>query len=287
MEHNSIIRPLRKLEQKLNIKISIVKCKETGDVEPKDYEKEVRKNTKLICLLHASNITGTIMPVAKVGEIAKKHNITYLVDAAQSAGTVPIDVNGMNVDLLAFSGHKSLLGPTGTGALYIKEGLKLDSLKEGGTGSHSELDVQPDVFPDKYESGTINDVGIVGLGASVKFILDTSVEKIQKKRAELTSYLLQEIKHIKKIKLYGLSSVKNRTSVVSFNIHGIAPIKVGEILDKKYRIVTRTGLHCSPLAHKAIGTYPIGTVRVSFGYFNTLSEVKYLIYALKEIMKGE
>lgn len=283
MEHNSVIRPLRALEQKLKIEISIVKCKNTGEIEPGDIEKEIRKNTKLIVSLHASNVLGTIMPVGEVGEIAKKHKILYLIDAAQTIGTVIVDVQKMNVDLLAFSGHKSLLGPAGTGALYIREGIDLIPLKEGGTGSISEQDVQPKFLPDKYESGTLNDIGIVGLSEGVKFILKTSVKKIKEHREKLNNYFLEELKRIKKIKIYGLSNAYDRISIVSFNINGMKSVEVGKILDKKYRVVTRAGLHCSPLAHKTISSYPDGTVRVSFGYFNKLEEVNYLIRALKEI----
>ena len=293
MEHNSVIRPLRNLEQRLKIKISIVKCSRSGELEPKDIEREIRNNTKLIVLLHASNVVGTTMPVAEVGEIAKKHRVVYLVDAAQSAGTIPVDVKAMNIDLLAFSGHKSLLGPTGTGALYIKEGINLVPLKEGGTGSKSELEIQPEFLPDRYETGTLNDVGLVGLEKGIQFIVKTSVKRIREHREKLTDYFLEGLKKIKNIKVYGLTNKESlpagrqgRISVISFNINGMNPAKIGMLLDRRYRIVTRTGLHCSPLAHRTIGSFPGGTVRVSFGYFNTLEEVNCLISALREIVKN-
>lgn len=283
MEHNSVLRPLHTLKRDEGIELTIVKADKKGRINPQDIEKSIKKNTKLIVTTHVSNLTGTIMPIEEIGNIAKKYGIIYLVDAAQSAGVYNIDVEKMNIDLLAFPGHKGLLGPQGTGGLFVRDGLDLKELKEGGTGSDSYLLVQPDMLPDKYESGTPNAPGVIGLGAGVKYILDKGMENIRKHEEELTSHFIEEASKIDKIILYGPSNVKEQGAVVALNIGNEDSSEVSYILDEEYDIATRSGLHCAPLAHKTIGSFEQGVIRFSFGPFNTHDEIEMSIKALKEI----
>lgn len=285
MEHNSVMRPLRFLEKEKKVNIEVVKCSKEGVLEPDDIKKKITKNTKLIVTTSASNVIGTIIPIRKIGEIARENNIPFLVDAAQTIGLVPLDVERDNIDLLAFSGHKGLFGPQGTGVLYVKEGIELTPLKFGGTGSWSEFETQPDFLPDKHESGTLNLIGIAGLRAGVQFVLNEGVENIRKKEQKLTQYLIQKLKEIERVIFYGKEDSKERTSVISINIKGKSPSEVGEIMDRAYNIAVRCGLHCAPIAHKTIGTFPEGTVRISLGYFNTKEDIDYLVNALYEIAR--
>ena len=282
MEHNSMIRPIKELE-KIGVRNTIVMCDQQGRIDVNNIRKAIRRNTKMIAMTHASNVTGTIMPIEEVGKIAKERRLIFLVDAAQSAGVYKIDVEKMGIDLLAVPGHKGLMGPQGTGILYIAEGLKLRQLKEGGTGSKSELLTQPDIIPDRYESGTPNTPGIIGLGAGIEFVLDEGIEKIQKHEKELTAYMLEELKKIDKIKIYGPQNAEEQASVISINIVDEDSSEISYILDKEFDIGVRSGLHCGPLAHKTVGTLEPGTVRFSLGYFNTKKEVKKAIEALKKI----
>ena len=284
MEHNSVLRPIKHLEEK-GVEHTIVQADEKGQIDPKDIEKAIKDNTKLIITTHISNLTGTIMPVEEIGKIAKEHKIIYMLDAAQSAGVYPIDVEKMNISLLALPGHKGLLGPLGTGALYIKEGLELESLMQGGTGSASESMIQPDILPDKYESGTPNGPGIIALGAGVEYILEKGIENIRAHEERLTDHFLKAIKEIEGIKAYGPLDVKKQGAVVALNLKDIDSTEISYILDQEYNIGTRSGLHCAPLAHKTIGSLEQGAVRFSFGIFNTLEEVDLAIKALKEIAK--
>lgn len=284
MEHNSVIRPIMALE-KIGIENTIVDCDEEGFLDINDLEKAIKPNTKLIVTTHASNVFGTLIDIKEVGLVAKKNNITYLVDASQTAGVYDIDVKNMNIDILATAGHKSLLGPQGVGILYIKEGIDLDTLKEGGTGSQSEYLFQPQMLPDKYESGTHNTPAIAGLNAGVKYILD-NIDDIRRKEEELCEYMLSRLDEIKDIKIYGTKDIKKRVPVISINIADVDSGEITFILDSKYDIATRSGLHCSPLAHKTVGTIKQGTVRFSIGYFNTKDDIDRVIDALKKIEKG-
>ena len=285
MEHNAVMRPLKRLENPPlgGISKTIVQCSKEGFLNPKDIEKEIKPNTKLIVITHASNVTGTILPICEVGEIARKKGIAFFVDAAQSAGLLPIDVQRDNIDMLGCTGHKSLFGPQGTGFLYIKDGLDVKPLIEGGTGSNSESDEMPDFFPDKYQAGTLNTPGIAGLGAGIEFIQDEGLKKIRDKELHLTTEIMNGLKDIKGVKLYGSLNPLERVAVVSFNIEGKDPADVGNILNEKYDIMSRVGLHCAPNAHRTIGTFPEGTVRVSVGYFNTEGDIDKLIKAVKDI----
>lgn len=282
MEHNSVIRPIKELEKKGVIN-TVIQCNSDGIIEIDKIEKEIKKNTKLIATTHASNVTGTIMPIKKIGDICKKHNVLYLVDAAQAAGVYDIDVKEMNIDLLALPGHKGLMGPQGTGVLYIKSGIDIKQLKEGGTGSNSNMLTQPDICPDRYESGTLNTPGIVGLGEGIKFLLDTNIKVIREKEEFLLELLIKGLKSINGVTIYGPKDIKSRASVVSINIKDMDSTDVSYILDSKYDIAVRGGLHCAPLAHKTIGTIDSGTVRFSIGYFNTIDDVKKALYAVRKI----
>lgn len=284
MEHNSVIRPIMALE-KIGVENTIVDCNEEGFLDINDLEKAIKPNTKLIVTTHASNVFGTLIDIKEVGLVAKKNNITYLVDASQTAGVYDIDVKNMNIDILATAGHKSLLGPQGVGILYIKEEIDLDTLKEGGTGSQSEYLFQPQMLPDKYESGTHNTPAIAGLNAGVKYILD-NMDNIRRKEEELCEYMLSRLDEIKDIKIYGTKDIKKRVPVISINIADVDSGEITFILDSKYDIATRSGLHCSPLAHKTVGTIKQGTVRFSIGYFNTKDDIDRVIDALKKIEKG-
>lgn len=282
MEHNSVIRPIVALKG-LGVEHTVVQCDKRGILDPRMIEKEIKENTKLIAMTHASNVTGTLMPIEEVGKISKRKGILFLVDAAQTAGVYNIDVQRMHIDLLAAPGHKGLLGPQGTGILYIREGLVLQQMKEGGTGSKSELLTQPDILPDRYESGTPNTPGIVGLGAGIEFIQKEGLDKIRKHEEALTEYMICELKKIKKIKIYGPQDSKKQAAVISINIGEEDSSEVSYVLDKVFDIAVRSGLHCAPLAHKTIGTFEQGTVRFSLGYFTTKEDVKKAVEALKKI----
>jgi len=288
LEHNAVIRPLNKLKAVRGIDYTVVAANSQGRLNPYDFEKALKPETRLVCLVHASNVTGNLNPVAEVGALCSKKGVAFLVDTAQTAGSVPIDMQAMNIDFLCFTGHKGLMGPPGTGGLVVSPKWDLDSFIEGGTGSNSDREEQPQQWPDKFESGTQNYWGLAGLKAAVEFLLKTSVIAIRKKEEALTTQFLKEVEKIKGVKVYGLPSgaEKDRVAVVSLNIEGKDPSEVGFELDEKYGIMTRVGLHCAPLAHRTIGTHPIGTVRFSFGYYNTEKEIEKAIKALKEIIKS-
>jgi len=284
MEHNSVLRPIVFLES-LGIKHTIVQGDIMGIVNPGDIEKAILPETKMIVTTHISNLTGTIQDIQSIGNLAKDHGLIYLVDGAQSAGAYDIDVEKMNIDMLAFPGHKSLLGPQGTGGLYVKEGIEIKEIFQGGTGSISHSLTQPDVMPDKFESGTPNAPGLIGLGAGIKYIMETGMSNIRKKEEELTKHFIEEVSKIEKIKIYGPLDIKYHGPVVALNIGDADSSEVSYILDDEYDIAVRPGLHCAPLAHKTIGTFEQGVVRFSFGYENTHEEIELGIKALKEIAK--
>jgi cysteine desulfurase family protein len=286
MEHNSVIRPLYAMHE-TGINYSIVKCSKDGFLNIDDLKQEIRENTKLIVMTHASNVTGNILPVREVGKICRDNGIIFMLDAAQTAGILHIDVENMFIDLLAVPGHKALMGPQGVGILYISEELELLPLKEGGTGSNSIDLVQPSIMPDKFESGTLNLPGIVGLCAGVEFIINETTDKILSHENNLVNLLIKELKQIELVQIFSNTELSKPFSTLSFNIQGMPSSKVADILDKKFDICVRAGLHCAPLAHKTIGTLERGTVRVSTGYFNTEEEILKLVYALKKISLSE
>lgn len=282
MEHNSVARPLTALKAK-GVSTTYVGCDSKGYLNPRDIERAIKKNTALIVITHASNVTGTLMPVKEVGCIAKERGIPFMLDAAQTAGIYDIDVRDMNIDILAFPGHKGLMGPQGTGGLYISENLDVLQMKEGGTGSRSEELAQPVVVPDRYESGTPNTAGIVGLGEGVGFVLEKGTAAIRRHEEELSGMLLQGLEQIKGVKIYGPANPRFQAGVVSINIGDGDSGEISYILDRSYDIATRSGLHCSPLAHRTIGTFDQGTVRFSIGYFNTREDIEAALRAVEEI----
>lgn len=288
MEHNSVMRPLRELEKR-GVEVKVIPCSSQGVLDPVDLERAIKKNTKLIVLNHGSNVIGSLTPITVVGEMAKRHHILFLVDTAQTAGCYPLDIKKDNIDLLAFTGHKALYGPPGTGGLVIGGRVntkKLIPLKVGGTGSHSEFEEQPDFLPDIYESGTPNIVGLNGLKEGVRFVLAEGVDKIHQHEKNLIIRLIEGLKEIPEVTLYGGDYRKEQVAVVSFNLKDKWPSEVGMRLDEEYDIMCRVGLHCSPATHKTIGTFPRGTVRFSMSWFNTLEEVDQVIMAIREIAKS-
>jgi cysteine desulfurase family protein len=285
MEHNSVIRPIKALE-KIGVEHTIVQCDEQGFLNVDDLENAIKPNTKLIVTTHASNVCGTLIDIKSISEIANKHNILYLIDASQTVGVYDIDLKDIKADMLAAPGHKGLLGPQGTGILYIREGLNIDILKEGGTGSRSEDLFQPDLLPDKYESGTHNTPGIVGLNEGVKFIFKEGIDKIKEHEEELCKYMLERLEEVPNIKIYGPKDANKRASVISINIGNMDSGEITFLLDSEYDIATRSGIHCAPLAHKTLGTLEQGAVRFSIGYFNTKEEIDKAITALKQIAKN-
>ena len=285
MEHNSVIRPIKALE-KNNIENTIVQCDKDGFLNIENLKKAIKPNTKLIVTTHASNVCGTIIDIKSVGEVAKENNIIYLVDASQTAGVYDIDTKEINADMIAAPGHKCLLGPQGTGILYIREGLELDVLKEGGTGSKSEDVFQPNLLPDKYESGTHNTPGIVGLNEGIKFIFEKGIDNIRRKEEDLCEYMLTRLEEVPNIVIYGPKDSKKRAAVISVNIGNMDSGEITFLLDSDYNIATRSGIHCAPLAHKTIGTLEQGAVRFSLGYFNTKEDIDKAIEALIEISRN-
>jgi cysteine desulfurase family protein len=282
MEHNSVMRPLRHLET-LGVEVTMVACNPRGMLDASNARRALRPNTRLLVTTHASNVAGTLIPARPLAALAREHNILHLVDAAQTAGAIPINVQEMGADLLAFTGHKALLGPTGTGGLYIREGVALTPLMRGGTGSDSAQEIQPEFLPDAYESGTPNVAGIAGLVAGVRFLLEVGIKAVRTHEQELVAQFIAGASQIPSLTVYGPGDAALQCGLVSFNIAGAMPSEVALILDQSFGIMARPGLHCAPSAHRTLGTFPAGTVRFSFGWFNTVAEVETALQALREI----
>lgn len=283
LEHNAVWRTLKTLEKEKNIKISKTKCDNYGFTKAKDVEKLIKGNTKLIIFTGASNVIGTIQPIREIGEIARKHKIPFVVDGAQLCGAYPVDVQKDNIDILTFTGHKSLLGPMGTGGIIINCDYNIDPIKSGGTGGDSAYEYQVDYYPNKLETGTLNVGGICGLRAAAKYLIKEKIETIYEKEKYLTDYALNVLNQVKDIEIYGPKDSEKITSVISFNIKNKRAEDVAHILDDKYNIMVRAGLHCAPCAHEIIGTKEIGTVRVSIGCFNKKEDIDKLAYALNNL----
>ena len=283
LEHNAVWRALKTLERDRSIEISTVKCTSEGVTNYDDVEKLIKPNTKLIIFTYASNVLGTIQPIKQIGEIAKKHSIKFLVDSAQTAGAYPIDVKKDNIDILAFTGHKSLLGPTGTGGLLINCDITMKPLKSGGTGGDSKYPYQPDYYPNKYEAGTPNVVGIIGLGEALNYIYSIGIENIRKKEKELIEYAIKRLSIVEEIEIYGPKKPDKIIGVIAFNLKNITPEEISYQLDVQYDIMVRAGLHCAPMAHTIMGTQDIGAVRIGIGYFNKKEQIDILVEALIEI----
>lgn len=284
LEHNSVMRPLRYLEKTADISISMLPVSGEGEVLVGELPRLMRDNTRLIVANHVSNVTGAVADIEAIGR--QKGDALFLVDAAQSAGVFPIDVMRMNIDMLAFTGHKSLLGPTGSGGFYLRQGLALRPLKMGGTGSNSETEIQPDFMPDLYEAGTPNTLGIAGLGAGVNFVSSTGLAVIREHEQRLCRLFLDGVARMKGITVFGPAAAQKRAAVISLRVKGKSESEVAQSLDRDFNIMVRAGLHCAPAAHRAIGTFAEGTVRFSFGLFNTEADVAACLRALEIICKN-
>ncbi len=292
MEHNSVMRPLRALaagELGGPIELSVVPCSRQGFLDPAEMEQALRPETALIVLNHASNVCGSLLPVREVGAIARRHGCLLLVDAAQTAGTIPIDMEADQIDLLAFTGHKALGGPMGTGGLVVGQRVDVDRLrplKRGGTGSRSEEEEQPGFLPDKYESGTPNAVGLAGLAAGLRWVQERGLAAIREHEQTLAQRLINGLREIPRLTVYGACDARRQTATVAFNVAGLTPSEVGLRLDEEFGILCRVGLHCAPAAHRTLGTFPQGTVRFGLGAFNTLAEVDTALQAVAAIAAG-
>ena len=285
LEHNSVLRPLSALAARGRISLSIVPPRPDGFVSPDDIRAAIRKNTRLIAVTHASNVTGAIQPVAAIGQMARREGVCYLIDGAQALGALPVSVRALGCDLYAFPGHKSLLGPMGTGGLYIRPGLSLRPLREGGTGTDSESVLQPESLPEKYESGTLNLPGIAGLGAGCAFVKER-VSAIMAHERELTQAVYEGLSAIPGAEIYSPREEAARAGIVSFNLEGMTSSDVSDRLANA-GIAVRGGLHCAPGAHRFLNTLRRGAVRASVGYANTFEEVDAFLAAVKRIAKGE
>jgi len=288
MEHNAVMRPLRALAEE-GVALSIAPCSAAGVLDPEEIRRALRPTTRLVVLNHASNVCGTILPVAEVGRIVRQAGLLFLVDAAQTAGVLPIAMEEMGVDLLACTGHKGLLGPTGTGALAVGPRVPLERfqpLVRGGTGSRSEHEVQPDFLPDKFEGGTLNAVGLAGLLAGLEYIRERGRAAIRAHELARTQQLLAGLQAVPGVTIYGPGDAQQQVAVVSFNVAGRSPADVAEQLDERYDIACRPGLHCAPAAHRTLGTFPGGTVRFGLGAFTTVEEVDEAVRAVAELARG-
>ena len=289
LEHNSVIRPLRELERRWGIGLSFVETDETGLVDPDDFRKAMRPNTRLVALVHASNVTGTIQPVQEIAQQACDAGAFVLIDAAQSAGHLPIDLHTLPADLLACPGHKGLLGPLGTGLLYVRPGIEehLRSIRQGGTGSDSESEFQPTTLPEKYESGNHNTPGLVGLEAALEWLHERTVESIREHEQALTRRLLAGLSEIKNVRSHGTPDASGRVGVASVTVEDAEPQVVATILEEHFRIQTRAGLHCAPGVHRALGTFSEGgTIRFSVGPMTTTDEIDAALEALGGIAES-
>ncbi|GAB63194.1 MAG: aminotransferase class V-fold PLP-dependent enzyme [Candidatus Jettenia sp.] len=287
LEHNAVSRSLYSLEKKGIITITKVKNSPEGLIDPNDIKTAITSKTRLIVMAHAPNVLGTIQPIKEIGCIAREHDILFMVDAAQTAGVCEIDVNKYAIDMLAFTGHKGTLGPTGTGGLYVGERLTLDPWREGGTGFEPASLSQPEELPFKLESGTPNTVGIAGLRAGIEYIASTGIHTIRMHEQKLINKLIQALKDDQRFILYGTQEISKKVGILSLNVKGFKPAEIGAILDQSFDIAVRPGLHCAPFAHQMMGTFPNGTVRISPGCFTTEEEIDQLIAAFGQIASEE
>jgi len=288
MEHNSVMRPLRALEKE-GLDLTVVPCSREGFLDPAEIQRAIKKNSRMVVLNHASNVVGTLLPLEPVGNICRNHGILFMVDAAQTAGVIPIDLEKEKIDLLAFTGHKALFGPPGTGGLVIGRRVDektLQPLKRGGTGSRSEFEEQPDFLPDLCESGTPNTVGLAGLRAGLEFVLGVGIEKIRDHERKLTAGLIHGLLRIPGALVYGSGDAEKQCAVVSLNLEKWVPSELSFRLDEEFGILTRVGLHCAPAAHRTIGTFPDGTIRLSLSFLNTEEEIEQTLQAIKTLARG-
>lgn len=286
LEHNSVLRPLYEMEKK-GVKLTIVKCNEYGMIDISDIENEITEETKLIICTNGSNMTGNYVDIKSIGAVAHKHNVLVAVDASQTAGVFPINVQEMNIDVLCFTGHKGLLGPQGTGGLYVREGLQIRPLKSGGSGVQTFSKTHPIEMPTALEAGTLNGHGIAGLHAALSYLEETGIDTIRAREQELMWKFYQGVKEIPEVVVYGDFSTKNRCAVVSLNIGDYDSSEVSDELLAVYGISTRPGGHCAPLMHESFGTVEQGAVRFSFSHYNTDEEVEIAINAIRELAQDE
>ena len=283
VEHNAVARPLFALAER-GVDVVRLPSAPDGTLDLDDLERELRSApTRLVVMTHASNVCGTILPIRAAAELAHRHGALILVDAAQTAGVLPIDVQEQSIDLLAIAGHKGLLGPTGTGGLYVAPGVRLTPMRQGGTGARSEQLSQPEEMPDALESGTVNTVGMAGLGAALRVLQATGIEAVRARESALTARLLAGLREIGGVRVYGPVEPSQRVAVVSVTLQGWEPVDVQAALDSAFGIAVRAGLHCAPLAHRTLGTFPLGTVRLAPGYSTTDDQIDQTLAALREL----
>jgi cysteine desulfurase/selenocysteine lyase len=287
-EHNSVLRPLRFLAESKGVTATYVGCNSAGLIDPDEVKAAITSKTRLVTLIHASNVTGAIQPIEEVGQIAAERGLVYLVDAAQSLGYCEVNVERIGCHLLAAPGHKGLLGPLGTGILYVAPGIEseLEPLRQGGTGTKSDEDLQPTSLPERYEAGNLNVAGIAGLSAGVEHLLAHTVRASSIRQRELTERLLAGLSALRGVQVYGPRSASARVGLVSLSVAGYDPQELASLLDANWSIQTRAGLHCAPKMHAALGTAPRGTLRVSLGHFTSQEEIDALLAALVEIVAG-
>ncbi len=287
VEHNSVLRPLYHLHRFNGVELDYLPFDSKGFVDPEDFPKKFKKNTKLVIVNHASNVIGTIQPIKQIGKYCRENGIPFVIDASQSAGKIPIDMEVMNVDVVAFTGHKSLLGPTGIGGLYVREGIEIRHTRAGGTGVRSAVRTHLDEYPYRLEYGTLNTVGVAGLNAGMKWIEKKGLDNIHHEEMRLTAKLRDGLKNVEGVTLYCQEDLNDHISVFLFNVDGMEAMNTGTILDVDYNIASRTGLHCAPLVHEQIGTADIhGAVRFGIGPFNTDEHIDTAILAVKEIAES-
>lgn len=286
LEHNSVLRPLYELEDQ-GVQLTILPADTMGNIRYEAFEEEIQPNTKAIVTTHGSNLTGNLLDIQRIGSIAQKHRLTYIVDASQTAGVFGIDVQKMHIDVLCFTGHKSLLGPQGTGGIYVREGVEIHPLLSGGSGVQTYLRSHPPQMPTALEAGTLNGHGIAGLGAAVRYLQETGLETIRAKELELMWEFYTQVRQIPGITVYGDFSTTTRCPIVALNIRDYDSGEVSDALSTEYGIATRPGAHCAPLMHEALGTVRQGAVRFSFSHYNTMEEIKIAVSALRELAQEE
>ena len=286
LEHNSVLRPLYELEDR-GVELTILSADPAGNIRYEDFEEVLRPNTKAIVTTHGSNLTGNLLDISLIGAIAEKHGLIYIVDASQTAGVFSIDVQKMHIDILCFTGHKGLLGPQGTGGIYVRDGVEICPLLSGGSGVQTYLRKHPPQMPTALEAGTLNGHGIAGLGAAVRYLRQTGLDTIRQKEQELMWAFYNQVRQIPGITVYGDFSTTNRCAIVSLNVRDYDSGEVSDALYAEYGIATRPGAHCAPLMHKALGSVEQGAVRFSFSHYNTMEEVKIAVSALQELAQEE
>ena len=285
VEHNAVMRPLVQMKE-LGLEFDVVPCDEEGSITADDFRKYIKENTKAIITTHASNVCGTIIPIEEIGALCKEKGLVYAVDTAQTAGILNIDMQKANIDFLAFTGHKGLLGPQGIGGFISSDKLEglIYPIISGGTGSLSDSEEMPDFLPDRFESGTLNLPGIIGLHQALVYLKEAGIDNMRNEKMEITKYFLDKVKEIEGAKVAGKKTVEGRLGVVSIDFEGSDNSIVSFYLSSKYKIMTRVGMHCAPRAHQTLNTFPQGTVRFSFSHFNTKEEVDICIDAIKTIL---